>query len=120
MVIKQGEIYWVNLREPIGSEPGYRRPCLVIQNDLLNHSAVKTTVVCILTSNLQRATSPGNVLLESKESGLMRASVVNITQIATVNKSDLVERIGKLSPKRLNQVIHGLHFLVDPYQLEDT
>ncbi len=119
MVIKQGELYWVNLREPVGSEPGYRRPCLVIQNDLLNHGAVRTTVVCILTSNLQRATSPGNVLLEPKESGLTRTSVVNITQIATINKSDLMERIGKLLPKRIKQVVDGLHFLVTPYELED-
>lgn len=117
MVIKQGELYWVNLREPAGSEPGYRRPCLVIQNNLLNASAVKTTVVCVLTSTLQRANAPGNVLLEAKESGLPKISVINITQIATVNKSDLVERIGKLSPKRLQQVIEGLHFLVDPHDL---
>ena len=88
MVIKQGEIYWVDLTEPRGSEPGYRHPHIVIQNNLFNASLINTIVVCSLTSNLSRAKAPGNVLLNKGEANLPKKSVVNISQIFTVNKSD--------------------------------
>ena len=79
MVIKQGEIYWVDLAEPKGSEPGYRHPHIVIQNNLFNDSRINTTVVCSLTSNLNRAKAPGNVLLNKGEANLSKQSVVNIS-----------------------------------------
>mgnify|MGYP000857340045 CR=1 FL=1 len=114
MEIRQGEIYWIELDEPTGSEPGYRRPCLVVQNDIFNQSAIRTVVVCMLTSNLARAKLPGNVLLESGESGLEKASVVNTTQIFTVNKSDLENYICTIPEKLLTQVINGIDLLLKP------
>ena len=91
MVIHQGDVYWINLGTPKGSEPGYRHPYVVIQNDVFNCSRISTVVVCTLTSNLKRAESPGNVLLEKGEANLTKQSVVNITQIFTIDKSRLVE-----------------------------
>jgi mRNA interferase MazF len=79
MVIKQGEIYWVDLAEPKGSEPGYRHPHIVIQNNLFNDSRINTIVVCSLTSNLNRAKAPGNVMLNKGEANLSKQSVVNIS-----------------------------------------
>lgn len=114
MEIRQGDIYWIELDEPTGSEPGYRRPCLVIQNDVFNQSAIRTVVVCTLTSNLARASLPGNVLLESSQSGLEKASVVNTTQIFTINKSDLEKYIGTIPEKLLMQVIKGIDLLLQP------
>jgi mRNA interferase MazF len=91
VVIHQGDVYWINLGTPKGSEPGYRHPYVVIQNDVFNCSRISTVVVCALTSNLKRAESPGNVLLEKGEANLTKQSVVNITQIFTIDKSRLVE-----------------------------
>ncbi len=114
MGIKQGEVYWLNLPEPKASEPGYRRPCVVVQNDIFNQSKIATTVVCILTTNLKRSKSPGNVLLPKGEANLPKASVVNISPILTVNKNDLVEseKIGKLTNENLDLVIAGIKTLV--------
>jgi len=114
MVIHQGDIYWVDLGVPSGSEPAYRHPHLVIQNNLFNTSNIKTVVVCSLTSNLKRAGSPGNVTLKKGEANLPKKSVVNITQIYTVNKTDLVEKIGSLSGNRLKEVLDGLNLLIEP------
>jgi len=112
MVIKQGDVFWVDLGEPSGSEPAYRHPHVVIQNNVFNRSRVNTVVVCALTSNLKRAKAPGNVLLEKGEANLPKQSVVNITQLFTVNKSDLKEKIGSLSRNRLTQVLQGFELLV--------
>src|SRR3990170_8057137 len=108
MVIRQGDIYWVDLGMPSGSEPGYRHPHVVIQNNLFNQSKINTVVVCALTSNLKRAGAPGNVLLAKGEANLKRASVVNVSQIVTVDKSDLTETIGTLSPSRVDQITDGI------------
>ncbi len=113
MVIKQGEIYWVDLTEPTGSEPGYLHPHIVIQNNLFNTSRINTVVVCSLTSNLKRAKAPGNVLLNQGEANLPRQSVVNISQIFTVNKSDLVEKIGQVSEKRITEILNGIKLLTE-------
>jgi len=118
-VIRQGDIFWVDLGEPSGSEPGYLHPHLVIQNDLFNRSRINTVVVCALTSNLKRAESPGNVLLEKGEANLPKPSVVNITQIFTVNKQDLAERIGSISADRLAQVLQGLELLITPQDVSE-
>ena len=99
MTIKQGDIFWINLGNPTGSEPGHRHPHVVIQNNIFNESRINTVVVCALTSNIKRAAAPGNVLLKKGEGNIPKDSVANISQIITVNKSDLVERIGSLSPR---------------------
>jgi mRNA interferase MazF len=117
MVIKQGEIYWVDLAEPKGSEPGYRHPHIVIQNNLFNTSRINTTVVCSLTSNLVRAKAPGNVLLNKGEASLPPKSIVNISQIFTVNKSDLVERIGQVSEKRIMEILDGIKLITEPREV---
>ena len=114
MVIKQGDIFWVELGEPSGSEPAYRHPHLVIQNNVFNSSRINTVVVCSLTSNLRRAKSPGNVLLEKDEANLPKQSVVNVTQIFTMDKRDLTEKIGSLSHERLAKVLEGIELLVKP------
>jgi mRNA interferase MazF len=117
MVIKQGEIYWVDLSEPKGSEPGYRHPHLVIQNNLFNTSQINTVVVCSLTTNLNRAKAPGNVLLNKGEADLPRKSVVNISQIFTVNKGDLGDKIGQVSKNRLTEILNGLKLLTEPREV---
>ena len=114
MVISQGDIYWIDLEEPVGSEPGFRHPHVVIQNNLFNRSRIDTVVVCLLTSNLRLAKAPGNVLLEKGEGNLAKQSVVNISQIYTVDKSDLVEWIGALSEKRVRQILDGVRLLTEP------
>ena len=114
MVIRQGEIYWVDLGEPAGSGPGYRHPHLVVQNNLFNQSRINTVVVCALTSNLKRARAPDNVLLGAGEGNLPKASVVNISQLFTVDKSRMRERIGRLSPQQLRSVVSGIVLLVEP------
>ena len=117
MVIEQGEIYWVNLGEPSGSAPGYRHPHIVIQNNLFNSSNINTVVMCALTSNLKRGLSPGNVVLKKGEANLPKKSVINITQIYTVDKSDLFEKIGKVNSERLKEILSGLHLLIEPREL---
>jgi mRNA interferase MazF len=120
MVINQGDICWVVLSEPSGSGPGYRHPHVVIQNNLFNHSRIHTAVVCTLTSNLKRAESPGNVLLERGEANLPKKSVVNVSRIFTVDQSDLTEKIGTLSPKRVAQILAGLRLLLDPREVQSN
>ena len=117
MVIEQGEIYWVDLGEPSGSGPGYRHPHIVIQNNLFNASKINTVVVCALTSNTKRAQAPGNVLLNEGEANLPKKSVVNISQIFTVNKGDLAERIGKISERRFSEILDGIKLLTEPREV---
>jgi len=114
MVINQGDVFWVDWGEPSGSEPGYRHPHVVVQNDLFNHSRINTVLVCAITSNLKRAQAPGNVLLEKGEANLPKQSVVNVSQIFTVDKRDLVEKIGALSRQRARQILDGIRLLTEP------
>lgn len=118
MVIHQGDIYWVDLGEPTGSGPGYRHPHVVVQNNLFNRSQIKTVVVCALTSNLKRANAPGNVLLAKGEGNLPKQSVVNVSQIFTVDKSQLDEYIGTLSPKRVREILKGIQLVLEPREPE--
>ena len=108
MVIQRGEIWWASLPEPVGSEPGYRRPVLVVQSDEFNQSRIATVIALSITSNVRLAQAPGNVLLPRKATGLSKDSVANISQIVTVDKSLLDERIGTLPAKLLKQVEDGL------------
>lgn len=117
MDIKQGDIFWIDLDIPKGSEPGYRHPRVVIQNNLFNQSRINTVVVCAITSNLNLANAPGNVLLKKGEGGLKKDSVINISQIITVGKSDLTKKIGRLSPSKTNQLIEGIKLLIAPREL---
>jgi len=117
MVIRQGDIFWVNLGTPSGSAPGYRHPHVVVQNNLFNQSKINTVVVCALTSNLKRAGAPGNVLLTKGEANLKKASVVNISQTVTVDKSDLTEKIGTLPLSRVEQIIDGIKLLIEPRRI---
>ena len=117
-MIRQGEVYWVDLGEPLASEPGYLHPHLVVQNNLFNASRIGTVVVCALTSNLRRAGSPGNLLLRPEEANLIKRSVVNISQLFTVDKSRLGDRIGSLSPARFRTVLRGITLLLEPREPE--
>jgi mRNA interferase MazF len=117
VVIQQGEIYWLDLGEPKGSEPGFRHPHIVIQNNLFNTSQINTAVVCSLTSNLRRIAAPGNVLLNKGEANLPKKSVVNISQIFTVNKSELTEKIGQVSKQRFLEIFEGIRLLVEPREV---
>ena len=114
MVIRQGDVFWIDLGEPRGSAPGYRHPHVVVQNNLFNQSRINTSVVCAITSNLARASAPGNVLLRKSEAGLPRPSVVNVSQVFTVDKSELTERIGTLSGKRVLEIIEGMKLVIEP------
>ena len=113
MVVKQGDIYWINLPEPKQSEPGFRRPCVVVQNDTFNSSAIQTTIICILTTNLRLAKAPGNVSLAKGDGNLPKPSVVNISQILTVNKTDLLpqEKIGQLPKQKVALILSGLKLI---------
>lgn len=113
-MITQGDIYWVDLGVPYGSEPGYRRPCVVVQSDLFNRSRINTVIVCVLTTNLQRAIAPGNVMLEPGEASLTQKSVVNVSQCLTIDKQRLQERIGAVSRKRLDEVLNGISLVLEP------
>jgi mRNA interferase MazF len=118
MVINQGDVFWIDFDEPIGSEPGYRHPHVVIQNNLFNRSRINTVVVCALTSNLKRAAAPGNVLLKKGEANLPKGSIVNISQVFTVNKSDLSEKIGTISKERFYQILEGIRLITEPREVD--
>ncbi|NVB79109.1 MAG: type II toxin-antitoxin system PemK/MazF family toxin [Kofleriaceae bacterium] len=107
--IHRGDIYWIALDESRGT-PGLAHPHVVVQDDVFNQSRIATVVVCALTTNLDRATEPGNVLLDPGEGDLPRQSVVVVSQIASVEKARLGERIGVLSEARIEQILDGLRF----------
>jgi mRNA interferase MazF len=118
MVINQGDIYWVEVDEPTASEPGYTHPHVVMQNNLYNQSKIRTVIVCVLTSNLKYAELPGNVLLAKGEANLPKASVVNVSQLLTIDKSQLGEYIGALSQKRVYEILDGISLFLEPRDLD--
>jgi len=118
MVIRQGDIYWIEVEEPSGPEPGYRHPHVVVQNNLFNRSDIGTVVVCALTSNLKRANAPGNVMLDKQDTNLPKDSVVNVSQIFTVGKSQLDEYVGTLSPKQIREILTGIELVLEPREVE--
>jgi mRNA interferase MazF len=107
-VIRRGEIWWASLADPRGSEPGLRRPVLVVQADAFNRSRIATVMVAAITSNLRLADAPGNVRLARDDSGLARASVVNVSQVLTLDRRFLTERVRALPAGSLAQVDAGL------------
>ena len=111
MEIHQGDIYWVALAGPQGSEPGIPHPHVVVQEDVFNRSRIHTVIVCALTTNRKRASLLGNVLLEPGEANLPRQSVVEVSKLSTVNKAQLGEFIGSLTRPRIDQILAGIQFL---------
>jgi mRNA interferase MazF len=108
--INRGDVFWMGPDDSRGPVPSYSHPHVVVQDDVFNHSRITTTVVCALTSNLHRANEPGNVLLEVGEGNLPKQSVVVVSQISSVDKACLGERIGSLSDARVEQILAGLRF----------
>ncbi|OGD20303.1 MAG: PemK family transcriptional regulator [Candidatus Aminicenantes bacterium RBG_13_59_9] len=117
MVIAQGDVFWLDTGAPRGSGPGFQRPHVVVQNDVFNSSRINTTVLCALTSNLTRAKAPGNLLLRKGEANLPRPSVVNVSQVVTVDKFVLKEKIGTLSRQRVDEIVAGLRLVLEPRDL---
>ena len=112
MVIAHGHIYWANLPDPIGSGPGFRRPVLIVQGDALNRSRLRTVVCVPLTSNLRWAEAPGNVMLSAKATGLPKDSVANASQLVTLDRTLLIEEVGKLSKRQLDLVLSGIDIVL--------
>jgi mRNA interferase MazF len=111
-VIAQGEVWWADLAEPSGSEPGFRRPVVIIQGDAFNRSRLATVVCVALSSNLRWAEAPGNVLLSARLTGLPKDSVANVSQIVTLDRAALIERIGALPTKKLELVLLGVDIVL--------
>src|SRR5689334_5338436 len=111
MVIHQGDVFWLHFRRS-GSEPDGKRPAVVVQHDRFNRSAISTSVVAAITSNLRLAAMPGNVRLRKGEANLPRPSVVNVSQVLTIDRTRLAERVGSLGGERLRAVLGGLAPLV--------
>lgn len=110
--MQRGELWWATLREPRGSDPGYRRPVAIAQSNDFTASQIETVIVASITSNTRLAFAPGNIFLRRRESGLKRDSVIDVSQLLTVNKFELTERIGRLSPKRLEEFNAGLRLVL--------
>jgi mRNA interferase MazF len=113
VVVGQGEVWWADLAEPRGSEPGFRRPVVIIQGDALNRSKIATILCVVLTSNVRWADAPGNVLLSTKATGLPLDSVANVSQIVTLDRDALIERTGKLSHAKLELVFSGIDTILE-------
>ena len=112
MVIQRGEIWWASLGQPVGSQPGFRRPLVVVQSDEFNRSRIRTLIAVVVTSNLSLAQAPGNVLLPAKSTGLNKDSVANVSQVITVDKSFLTEKVGKLTARQIESVSDGLRLVM--------
>jgi mRNA interferase MazF len=106
--MRRGEIWWASLSDPSGSSPGFRRPLLIISADSFNQSRINTVIAAVITSNVHLAAAPGNVPIPVRGTGLSRPSVVNVSQVITVDRAFLTERVGKLSSELMTQVEQGL------------
>jgi mRNA interferase MazF len=110
--MRRGDLWWADLPDPVGAGPGYRRPVLIIQADSFTQSRIATVVVVPLSSTLRLAAAPGNVLVAAIESGLPRDSVVNVSQLLTLDKGLLTEPLGQLSPRTMLAVEHGIRLVL--------
>lgn len=108
MVVSQGDVWWTDLPDPASSEPGHRRPVIVVQGDPLNRSRISTVVCVVVTSNLKWAKAPGNVRLSARESGLPRDAVVNVSQILTLDRLRLTDHVGRIGAARLDTILAGI------------
>ena len=111
--MKRGEIWWASLPDPRGSEPGYRRPVVIVQADAFNRSRIQTVIVAAITSNMKLAAAPGNVRLTRKQSKLSRESVINVSQLLTLDRSFLTEKVGRIPPKPMEALEDGLRLVLD-------
>lgn len=110
--MKRGQVWWADLPEPTASEPGYRRPVVIIQSDEFNRSRIDTVIAVALTSNLKLADAPGNVRLSTAQSGLDKASVANVSQLITLDKSFLAELVGQLDNRALQEIGTGIRLVL--------
>jgi mRNA interferase MazF len=110
--VKRGEVWWATLPAPTSSEPGYRRPVVIVQSDEFNRSRIRTVIAAVVTSNITLVAAPGNVLLPKRGLGLSRESVVNVSQIVTLDKAFLTERVGRLPPAKLRELDEGLRLVL--------
>jgi mRNA interferase MazF len=113
VVIRRGDVWWASLPEPVGSEPGYRRPLVIVQANSFNQSRIQTVLGVALTTNLRLAEAPGNLLLTSQQTGLPRDCVANITQIITADRRALTERVSSLPPSLIEKLEAGLRLVLD-------
>ena len=113
MVVERGAIWWADLADPRGSEPGFRRPLLVVQSDGFNRSRIHTVLAVVLTSNLRLVEAPGNVLLKARAAGLPRDSVANVSQVVTIDREYLLEPAGKLDRATMGRVDDGLRLVLE-------
>jgi mRNA interferase MazF len=111
-MIQQGQVWWADLGDPVGSAPGYRRPVVVVQCDAFNASLIRTVVCVALTSNLKWADAPGNVILSTEETGLTKDSVANVCQIMTLDRDSLDECVGRLARARLDAILRGIDMVL--------
>jgi mRNA interferase MazF len=112
MVVAQGEVWWADLPDPVGSGPGFRRPVLIVQGEALNRSRLATVVCVPLTSNVRWADAPGNVLLPARSTGLPRDSVANVSQIVALDRSLLTERVGQITRRQIELVLKGIELIL--------
>ncbi len=112
MVVERGQVWWADLGEPSGSEPGFRRPVLIVQHDAFNRSRLRTVIAVVLTSNLRLVEAPGNVLIPAKSAGLPKDSVANVSQIITVDRDFLSGPAGRLRGQLLKDVENGLRLVL--------
>jgi len=112
VVITQGDLWWADLGEPTGSEPGFRRPVVVVQCDAFNRSRIATVVCVPLTSNLRWANAPGNVLLEAATTGLPKDSVANVSQVVALDRDVFTDRVGRLPERALGLILSGIEVVL--------
>lgn len=110
--MKKGEIWWASLSEPRGSEPGYRRPVVIVSSDAFNKSRINTVLAAVITSNTRLADAPGNIRLSKRSSKLKQESVINVSQIITIDKSFLTERVSKLNQQLVDSINEGLSLVL--------
>ena len=112
MVVERGQVWWVDLGEPEGSEPGYRRPVLIVQSDAFNRSRIQTVIAVVLTSNLRLVDAPGNVFVPGKAAGLPKDSIANVSQMVTIDKDFLTELAGRIKGPLLANIDSGLRLVL--------
>ena len=110
--MERGQVWWADLGEPTGSEPGFRRPVLIVQSDAFNRSRLRTVLAVVLTSNVRLVDAPGNVLIPAKTAGLPKDSVANVSQVITVDRDFLAERAGRLRGELLEDIENGLRLVL--------
>lgn len=109
--MKRGDIWWASMEEPIGSEPGYRRPVVVVSSNDFNKSKINTVICAVITSNLRLEDAPGNFKIPKSKNGINRDSVLNISQIITLDKEFLTEQVGQLNARQINALNEGLRLI---------